>query len=221
MKNSKKRLLIVIIAMIIIITIIASILLKNIINRNGIGQSNYGATGNSESTLIPDYIKKGITIGGIEGTLEVLDTSDATATEANISDGKTAYVNGVKVTGNGADVNLSYNEGYSAAKESNKLNYISTQYFYDMITNSDTTYGIKQISLSVMKGKYIILTATIRKSIGGNLTGSYMVSCNSGLNIVSRYSAIAYNNWRKFYSNYNIFRIHYIWNNSFGKRSRL
>lgn len=38
----------------------------------------------------------------------------ATATAANITSGKTAYVNGVKVTGTGADNTANYNSGYNA-----------------------------------------------------------------------------------------------------------
>lgn len=107
MRKSKKKLLIGIIAIIIIITIIGLILIKNIINSKGIEQANYAANGNSDSKLIAGYIKKGVTIGGIEGTLEILDTSDATATKSDILSGKTAYVNGNKVTGEYEPLNTS------------------------------------------------------------------------------------------------------------------
>ena len=39
-----------------------------------------------------------------------------TATANNLSSGTTAYVNGQKITGNGTDVNNSYNNGYNAGK---------------------------------------------------------------------------------------------------------
>ena len=48
-----------------------------------------------DSNLVAGNIKKGISIFGISGTF----TSDANATAANILSGKTAYVNGNKVTG--------------------------------------------------------------------------------------------------------------------------
>ena len=44
-------------------------------------------------------IKSGTTIFGVAGNLTSLDTSDATATTADIISPKTAYVNGVKITG--------------------------------------------------------------------------------------------------------------------------
>lgn len=45
-------------------------------------------------------IKRGVTILGVDGTLDVdLDTSDATAEGIDIREGKTAYINGEKVSG--------------------------------------------------------------------------------------------------------------------------
>lgn len=52
-----------------------------------------------DSDLTADNIKKNIEIFGVIGTYEGTDTSDATATAADILTGKTAYVNGEKLTG--------------------------------------------------------------------------------------------------------------------------
>lgn len=53
-----------------------------------------------ETKIIPENIKAGVTIFGIEGTLkEGMDTSDATAKATDIANGKIAYVNGEKITG--------------------------------------------------------------------------------------------------------------------------
>ena len=49
--------------------------------------------------ILPENIKKDMTVFGVTGTLESLDTSDANATSEDIAYGKTAYVNGEKVTG--------------------------------------------------------------------------------------------------------------------------
>lgn len=52
-----------------------------------------------DADLLPENIRSGVEIYGTTGTLESLDTSDATATAAEIREGYTAYVNGEKITG--------------------------------------------------------------------------------------------------------------------------
>lgn len=59
-----------------------------------------------QNKIIAGNIKKGVTILGVTGTCEIgttasgTDISDATATTSDIRKGKTAYVNGSKITGN-------------------------------------------------------------------------------------------------------------------------
>lgn len=53
-----------------------------------------------QAKIIPGNIKKDIQILGVTGTVEEgIDTSDATATAGDVLSGKTAYVNGSKITG--------------------------------------------------------------------------------------------------------------------------
>lgn len=83
--------------MIVIISIVFGVnaIKVNIVNEN----YNSSNSGSSNGNLLPEYIKKGITLGGVTGTLESLDTSDATATAEDIVWGKTAYVDGKKIIG--------------------------------------------------------------------------------------------------------------------------
>lgn len=52
-----------------------------------------------DTDLIPENIKKGVNIFGVDGGFDAVDTSDATATASDILKDKTAYVNGEKIVG--------------------------------------------------------------------------------------------------------------------------
>ena len=98
-KLSKKQKLIGGIAIILVAIILAIVITTNVINNN-VGSESYSATtANANSNLVAGYIKEGITIGGVTGTLESLNTFDATALPEDILWGETAYVKGEKITG--------------------------------------------------------------------------------------------------------------------------
>ena len=100
-KNNKKRKIIIAVTSILLIIAIAILVSTVVRNSISVNEENYETANGSagSSYLLPEYIKAGVTIGGVTGTLEDLDTSDATATAADIALGKTAYVKGVKITG--------------------------------------------------------------------------------------------------------------------------
>ena len=100
-KNNKKRKIIIAVTSILLIIAIAILVSTVVRNSISVNEENYETANGSvgSSYLLPEYIKEGVTIGGVTGTLEDLDTSDATATAADIALGKTAYVKGVKITG--------------------------------------------------------------------------------------------------------------------------
>jgi hypothetical protein len=52
-----------------------------------------------QGKVIPGNIKSGATILGVAGKSSVVETDDADATAGDILSGKTAYVNGQKITG--------------------------------------------------------------------------------------------------------------------------
>ena len=103
-KLSKKQKLIGFIAILLVTVIIAIVITTSIVNNNQVANEGYAATAaNGDSELIANYIKKGITIGGVTGKLESLNTFDATAKPEDIALGKTAYVKGEKITGTRAE----------------------------------------------------------------------------------------------------------------------
>ena len=101
MKTLNKKHKIISISIVIVAVLIIAIIITNKVTlKTALKNNAYNATsGNSSSSLIAEYIKEGVTLGGIEGTFKGIDTSDATAQAKDIMLGKTAYVNGEKITG--------------------------------------------------------------------------------------------------------------------------
>ena len=90
-KLNKKHKIMILVSIIILLILIAVIIGTNII-RNQTTSEEYNVANGSSSNenLLPEYIKAGITLGGVTGTLEDLDTFDATAEPDDILEGKTA-----------------------------------------------------------------------------------------------------------------------------------
>ena len=63
------------------------------------GSGSVGIAAVEQAKLISGNIKSGVTVLGVQGKSAVVDTDDADAAAADILSGKTAYVNGMKVTG--------------------------------------------------------------------------------------------------------------------------
>ena len=85
-KITKKQKIIILVSIITIVIVIGIVIGANTI-KISIANEKYNSSNSDSSNgnLLPEYIKKGITLGGITGTLESLDTSDATATPEDIS----------------------------------------------------------------------------------------------------------------------------------------
>ena len=94
-KNSKKeknknfKLLTLIIVLVLIVIILVSVPVKNVLVIHIAKEKDYKSGGTS--SLIEGYIKNGVTIGGITGTLQVTDFSQANVAGQYIVSGKSAY----------------------------------------------------------------------------------------------------------------------------------
>lgn len=134
--------------------------------------------------LTADKIATGQTVLGIEGTHSGLDTSDATATVSDIAGGKTAYVNGQKITGelteytssNGGFVNQAINSNQARASlNSGKL---------QVQANASQNFLARQgAMISVFASSDIIA-----KAIG--LTADKIAEGNTILDIVGTHSGL-------------------------------
>ena len=64
------------------------------------GKGTVSIASAEQAKLVTGNIRAGVTVLGVSGKSSVVDTADATASAGTIISGKTAYVNGSKVTGN-------------------------------------------------------------------------------------------------------------------------
>ncbi len=90
----------------------------------------------SEQVVIP----AGYTSGGIVAARDLASQTVADAVAANLSEGKTAWINGVKVVGNGQDVKDAYKKG-CVDGAADAMNGASVQYTYHKHTGSPVTGG--------------------------------------------------------------------------------
>lgn len=122
----------------------------------------------TNDTVVPNKLLKGYTAHGADGKLVNgsctydADTSDATATAAEILAGKTAYKNGAKVTG------TMKNNGAVAGKISTKDGkYIVPQGYHDGsgVVEIDETEKAKLIAANIREGITIL-------GVAGSMTGT-------------------------------------------------
>lgn len=71
------------------------------------GKGTVRISSEEQAKLVSGNIKAGVTVLSVSGKSSVVDTGDATAAAGTIISGKTAYVNGTKVTGSLTTVTVS------------------------------------------------------------------------------------------------------------------
>lgn len=118
-----------------------------------------------DSNIVAGNIKDGVTILGVEGTLvEGTDTSDATATAAQILSGATAYVKGSKITGTLVPLDTSDADATAANIDSGKTAYVNGVKITGTSTKIDTS-SANAVASDILSGK----TAYVNGSL---VTGS-------------------------------------------------
>ena len=120
-----------------------------------------------DSKLIPDNIRAGVKIFDVEGTVEVMDSSDATATANNILSGKTAYIKGGKVSGTMTNVgSITVKPKPSSASSTYPYGYVSAITMPSIATsiNDNTNPGFSDVEATGRNTKGSI-TATVEAKI--------------------------------------------------------
>lgn len=99
-KQLKNKKTIIIIVLAVLLIILTSIFTRNIINNNLETEKYSATTANANSNLVANYIKEGITIGGITGTLKTIDISELEAILARLDTLEASYLELMETTEN-------------------------------------------------------------------------------------------------------------------------
>ena len=117
---------------------------KTFSNSNGVGlvgtMANNGAINANLNAGQSHNIPAGYTTGGRVTANSLASQTVGTATANNLSNGVTAWVNGQKITGNGTDVNNSYNNGYSDGNAKSELKQYSLK--FTLSINTTQSYNL-------------------------------------------------------------------------------
>lgn len=117
------------------------------------------------TNLLPENLKQGVTCLGVEGTLNVLDTSDGNAVSSDILEGKIAYNSNGKVIGS-IKSNFSDGDNYGTNSEIsrsttkvNNLYDIDVKYglFLNRHSSADYYCEVCRITDNAVKGSYCVL----------------------------------------------------------------
>ena len=131
-----------------------------------------------DANLVADNIKNGVSIFGVQGTLTSLDTSDADATEGQILSGKTAYVNGEKVTGILSFGTTLSRQGSLSVSDSNVVT---------ATTTLDSNFCIYSDDSTPRQARLTLTASQVAESIG--LTADKLVTGNTILGITGTTTA--------------------------------
>lgn len=108
-----------------------------------------------------------IFVDNIKGIVKEV-TKRATATSDNISEEKTAWINGEAITGTGIDVTNAYNSGYEAGLADKKIDLSNNYYFSYNINDSDMN-GWKTMHTITQDGSCLVTISFISKNTTNNI----------------------------------------------------
>ncbi|RII32864.1 hypothetical protein D2A34_21965 [Clostridium chromiireducens] len=141
------------------------------------------------TNLVTDNIKSGVTINGVPGKSSVVDTSDATATSAQMLYNSTGYVNGSKITGTIPLANPDYVDQIPASNVTvGAASNDGQNYAYLGIPNNKYLNGVNWVrslqpdllAANILSGKNIL---GIAGSASRVVSGDFIVASGGSLSI--------------------------------------